>query len=122
MRTHIKVVGIVNIFYSAMGLLAAISVLFGGVFGSLFSGSLVGAIVGSVASVFMALIIGAISAFGLIAGFALLNHRQWARIVIIVISGLRLFRPLFGTLFGAYSLWVLLNDETRAMFNQRETM
>jgi len=48
MRTHIKVVAIVNLLYSAVGLLTAASVLLGGVFGSLFSGSLVGAVVGSV--------------------------------------------------------------------------
>lgn len=117
MRTHIKVVAIVNLFYSAIGLLAAAGVLFSGVFGSLFSGSLVGAIVGSVASVVVAIMVGCLSLFGLIAGFGLLNHQQWARWVIIVVSTLRLFRWPFGTIFGAYSLWVLLNDETRSIFD-----
>lgn len=119
MRTHIKVVAIVNLLFSAMGLLAAVSVLLGGVFGSIFSGSLIGAVVGSVASVIMAIVVGALSAFGLVAGFALLNHQQWARFVIIVVSAFRLFRWPGGTLFGAYSLWVLLNDETREIFNSR---
>jgi hypothetical protein len=119
MRTHIKVVAIVNLLFSALGLLAAIGVLFSGVFGSLFSGSLIGAIVGSVASVVMAVIVGAVSLFGLIAGFGLLNHQEWARYVIIFVSALRLFRWPMGTLFGGYSLWVLLNDETRMIFKSR---
>lgn len=119
MRTHIKVVAIINLFYSAIGLLASAGVLFSGVFGSVFSGSFVGAIVGSVASVLIACIIGAISLFGLVAGFALLNHQSWARWVMIVVSALRLFRWPWGTLFGGYSLWVLLNDETRQIFETR---
>ena len=119
MRTHIKVVAIVNLLFSALGLLAAAGVLFSGVFGSLFSGSLIGAIVGSVASVVTAIIVGAISLFGLIAGFGLLNHQQWARWVIIFVSGMRLFRWPMGTLFGGYSLWVLFHDETRMIFNSR---
>jgi hypothetical protein len=117
MRTHIKVVAIVNLLFSALGLLAAASVLLGGVFHSVFSGSLIGAIVGSTVSVIAAVIVGALSLFGLIAGFGLLNHQQWARFVIIVVSVLRLFKFPFGTVFGAYSLWVLLNDETRDIFN-----
>ena len=119
MRTHIKVVAIVNLLFSAVGLLTAASVLLGGVFGSLFSGSLVGAVVGSVASIVAALFVGCISLFGLIAGFGLLNHQQWARYVIIVVSAFRLFRFPFGTLFGAYSLWVLLNRETRDIFDMQ---
>lgn len=117
MRTHIKVVGIVNLLFSALGLLAAASVLLGGVLHSVFSGSFVGAIVGSTVSVIMAILVGGFSLFGLVAGFGLLNHQQWARFVIIVVSGFRLFRFPFGTVFGAYSLWVLLNDETREIFN-----
>lgn len=117
MRTHIKVVAIVNLLYSALGLLGALGVLFSGVFGSLFSGSLIGAIVGSVASVVVAIIVAVISGFGLVAGFGLLNHQQWARWVIIAVSAFRLFRWPVGTLFGGYSLWVLLNQETRDIFD-----
>lgn len=75
MRTHIKVVAIVNLLYSALGLFVAAGVLFGGVFHSVFSGSIVGAVVGSMASVVAAVVVGGISLFGLIAGFGLLNHQ-----------------------------------------------
>jgi len=70
----------------------------------------------TVASVIGSIILGCLSAFGVIAGFGLLNHRSWARYVIIAVSALRLFRWPFGTIFGAYSLWVLLNDETQREF------
>lgn len=116
MRTHVKVVAVVNLFFSALWLLGGLSVLLGGVFGSLFSGSFIGAIVGSVASVLIAICIGALGLFGLIASFGLLNYKQWARYLMIAVSAFRLFRWPWGTLFGGYSLWVLLNDETKILF------
>ncbi|WP_310568621.1 hypothetical protein [Gemmatimonas sp.] len=116
MRTHIKVVGIVNLIYSAIGILAAAGVLLGGIFSSLATLNPIVLVVGTVTSALIAIVIGAISVFGLIAGFALLNHQQWARYVILFVSALRLFRWPWGTLFGGYSIWVLMHDDTRQIF------
>lgn len=116
MRTHIKVVAIVNILFSAMGVLKAAAVLFGGVFGSMFSGSLTGFLIGGVTSVVMSLVFGAIAVFGLVAGFGLLNHQQWARYVTIFCAIFGLFNWPIGTLFAVYTLWVLLHDETKRLF------
>ena len=117
MRTHIKVVGLLNLFYSALGVLAALGALFFGVFGSLASLNPVVMVVGSVTGIVMGLVIGAMSVFGLIAGVALLNYQNWARYVVLVVSALRLFRWPWGTLFGGYSIWVLTHQETRDLFN-----
>lgn len=119
MRTHIKVVAIVNIFYSVLGILGALGALFSGMFGGLMTHGIVGLLVGTIGGIVAALVIGAISIFGLIAGFALLSHQGWARNVMIVVSVLRLFRWPMGTLFGGYSLWVLMNDETRHIFESQ---
>ena len=116
MRTHIKVVGIVNLIYSAIGILAAAGVLLGGIFSSLATLNPIVLVVGTVTSALIAVVIGAISVFGLVAGFALLNHQQWARYVILFVSALRLFRWPWGTLFGGYSIWVLMHDDTRQLF------
>jgi hypothetical protein len=116
MRTHIKVVAVVNILFSALGLLGALGVLFSGVFGSMFSGSLGGFLVGGATSVLLSIMMGAVSLFGLIAGFGLLNHQQWARYVAIVVAIFRLFNFPLGTIFAVYTLWVLLNDETKRIF------
>ena len=118
-RTHVKVVGIINLLYSAMGILAAAGVLLGGIFTSLATLNPIVLIVGTVTSVLIAIVIGAISVFGLIAGFALLNHQQWARYVMLFVSALRLFRWPWGTLFGGYSIWVLTHDDTRRLFAMR---
>ena len=116
MRSHIKVVGLVNLFYSALGLLAALGVLFSGVFGSLATFNPIAMVVGTIASTVVAIVIGVISGLGLVAGFALLNHQQWARYLIIAVSVLRLFRWPWGTAFGGYSLWVLTHAETKEIF------
>lgn len=119
MRTHIKIVGLVNLLYSALGLLVAAGALLGGIFSSVATLNPVVMVVGTVTSALVAIVIGAISLFGLIAGFALLNHQQWARYVILVVSAFRLFRWPWGTLFGGYSIWVLTHDETRQLFAMR---
>jgi hypothetical protein len=116
-RTHIKVVGVVNLLYSAIGILAAAGVLLGGIFSSLATLNPIVLIVGTVTSALIAVVIGAVSVFGLVAGFALLNHQQWARYVILFVSALRLFRWPWGTLFGGYSIWVLMHDDTRRLFD-----
>ena len=116
MRGHIKVVAIVNIAYGVLGLLASAGMLLGGVFSGVFSGGLFSFLAITAASVLGSLIVGGLSVFGIIAGVGLLNHRPWARFVIMVVSAMRLLRWPFGTLFGAYSLWVLLNDETQREF------
>jgi hypothetical protein len=115
-RTHVKVVGLVNLLYSALGLLGAAGVLIGGIFASLATLNPVVWIVGTVTSALIAVVIGAVSLFGLIAGFALLNYQPWARVVILFVSALRLFRWPWGTAFGGYSLWVLTHDDTRRLF------
>ena len=117
MRTHIKVVAMINILFSALGIVGAIAVLFGGLFGGAFSGSLTAFIVAGVTSTIVAAFIAVVSALGLIASFGLLAHKPWARIVLIVVSVFHLFRFPIGTIFGAYSLWVLLNAETKTIFS-----
>jgi hypothetical protein len=111
-RTHIKVVALVNLLYSALGMLAALGTLFGSIFGSMATLNPIVMIVGTVGGVIAASMIGLVSLFGLIAGFALLNHQNWARYVILVVSAFRLFKWPWGTAFGAYSIWVLTHDDT----------
>ncbi len=119
MRTHIKVVALVNLLLSGLGLLKAVGFLFGGVLSSVVSGSLVGMVVGTIASTVFAVIFGVLSLFGIIASLGLLNNQQWSRLTIVAISVLRLLSWPFGTVFAIYSLWVLLNDETRSIFDSQ---
>jgi hypothetical protein len=58
-----------------------------------------------------------ISIPGIIGGIGLLKRREWARILVLIISALHLINFPIGTIIGGYSIWVLVNDETIRLFN-----
>jgi hypothetical protein len=60
-----------------------------------------------------------LSAPGLIGGIALLTRRSWARVYAMVLAVVILFWFPLGTILGAYSLYVLLQPDTRLYFEQR---
>ena len=54
-------------------------------------------------------------------GIGLRRHRHWARVMGLVLAILNLFFLPFGTALGIYGLWVLLNDQTRVLFEPVQT-
>jgi len=58
-----------------------------------------------------------ISIPGIIGGIGLLHRREWARILVLIISALQLLNIPIGTAIGAYSIWVLVQPETIRFFN-----
>lgn len=55
---------------------------------------------------------------GLVAGYGLLERREWGRILAIVIAFLNLLNFPLGTLLGVYTLWVLLQTNANELFGQ----
>ena len=126
METHVKVLGVLHIVLGALGTLAALGLLllFGGIAGLVglkeHSGDAVIAvpILGAIGfGLFIFLLV--ISLPGIIAGYGLINFRPWARILTIVLSAIDLINVPFGTALGIYGLWVLLNAQAEALFQQR---
>lgn len=123
MQTHVKVLAVLFIVLSALGVLLAcfLLFLFGGVAGLVgTSGDADAAVaVPIIGLTGMALVIFtlALSLPGLITGFGLLNFKPWARILGIVLCAINLINIPFGTVMGAYGLWVLLNSETGRLFS-----
>jgi hypothetical protein len=60
----------------------------------------------------IAILLLAKAALGFLAGWGLLQHEKWARIVVLVLAFLALFNVPFGTAFGVYTMWVLLPSES----------
>jgi hypothetical protein len=125
MVSHVKVLGILHIVFGALGILVALGLLllFGGLAGVIgvagdtarenrAAAAGVLSIIGAV--VFFVILL--LSLPGLIAGIGLLQFRPWGRILGIVISALDLIHVPFGTALGVYGLWVLLSNETEALF------
>lgn len=52
----------------------------------------------------------------IVAGVGLMLWKNWARYLTMVLGVLQLFNIPVGTAIGAYSLWVLLQDDTEALF------
>ncbi len=53
---------------------------------------------------------------GIIAGWGLMSHAPWARMLAIVIGCLYLIHIPFGTALGAYTLWVLTPAESASEY------
>jgi len=49
-------------------------------------------------------------------GRALGGRRRWGRAGALVLAVLNLFLLPFGTALGVYTLWVLMHDDTRSLF------
>jgi len=123
MTGHVRALAVLQIVYSAMGLLLGIAVfiLFGGIaavvgFNASADESLVAipvlTIIGGLASAVLILL----SLPRFIAGVGLLSHRNWARILTWVVSVIGLIDFPVGTGLSIYGLWVLTHRDTAALF------
>ena len=122
MDTHVKVLGALQIAFGAIGVMLALLMIF--VFGGV--AGIVGAS-GDPEAAFAVPIIGltgtALVTFllltslpGVVIGIGLLRFRPWSRIAGIVISIIALMMIPFGTIVGAYGLWVLFSKDTERLF------
>jgi Ni,Fe-hydrogenase I cytochrome b subunit len=53
---------------------------------------------------------------GIIGGIGLFKHKNWARILVLILSVIDLFNISVGTAIDVYSIWVLVQDETVKLF------
>lgn len=114
---HLTLVAALNIGLSAFSLVLGFLVFF--LLGGIGAASddpealVVLSIVGFV--VFAVLFLVSIPA--LIGGIGLLKRRNWARVLLMIVSAVNLINFPFGTALGVYTLWVLLQEETQRMFH-----
>jgi hypothetical protein len=123
METHVKVLGILNVVGGALGLLGALVVLlvFGGVVASVSGDADAASAIPVIGLTGMAVVVflACWSLPGVIIGIGLYRLRPWARIAGIVVSVLALIAFPFGTMLGAYGLWVLFSKDTEQLFAGR---
>ena len=121
MKKHVTVVGSMQIGFSALGLIAAVTIFVALTFAR--------AVVGEddipqtvlrFLSISLPILIGSLSLLGLIAGICLLLYKPWARYVVIVLSTIGCINIPVGTAIGIYSIWVLIQDETVKLFTTEE--
>jgi hypothetical protein len=122
METHVKVVGVLNIVFAALGLCLA------AVLGLIFAGSVAAVAADADADARIALpiigltgsaLVGFLVVWSLpclIVGIGIVRRQPWARIGGIVVAVLSLAVIPFGTVFGVYALWVLFSPDTERLF------
>jgi hypothetical protein len=120
MKKHVTVVGAIHIGFGLLGLVAAVATFFAftfliGVVGS----DDVPVMLFSILRICVPILIGFNSILGLVGGIGLLSYQPWARYVVIVAAALGCLNIPIGTLKGVYSLWVLLQDDTVKLFEQK---
>ena len=117
MKDHVKVIGILWVIFGVFCLgLAFLALLF--FFGvaqipnveDIEPGVL--RFIGILASSFLGLV-GLPQIFG---GWGLIRHKEWARILMLVISFISLPNVPFGTFLGVYTMVILFNREAIRMF------
>jgi hypothetical protein len=123
MQTHVKVLGGLYLVVSGVFLALALflAVAMGGAAGIVGAAAdpqdaAIAIPVLGIAGTMLIIILAAFALPGLIAGYGLLTLRPWARITGIVLSAVGLIYVPFGTVLGAYGLWVLLHNQTEQLF------
>ncbi len=119
MEKHINVVAALQIGCSILGILFALLVYtilnLAGDFSEAPEASFILTIIANSLAVFFTII----SVPGIIGGIGLLKRKEWARIVVLIISVLNLFNFPIGTAVGAYSIWALVQPEVVAQFGNK---
>jgi hypothetical protein len=59
-----------------------------------------------------------VSAPGLVGGIGLLKRKEWARILVLIVSGFDLLNIPIGTAVGIYSIWALVQNDTIKLFSR----
>lgn len=115
-QTHVKVLGWlhigVNLFLVAMGAIALLLLAGIGFATGDAVASRVLAIVGTVGAAFFFVL----AVPGFVAGYGLLTHRSWGRILALVVGILNLLNFPIGTAIGVYTFWVLLQQGAEEYF------
>jgi hypothetical protein len=117
MENHVKAVGIINIAFSILGILAAIIVFTVLNIVAKMPGVEEEAIrILQIIAIAVPWFLIVISLPGIVGGIGLLKFQGWARILILILSFLDLLHFPIGTAIGIYSIWVLLNNKTEKLF------
>lgn len=120
MRPHLRLLGVLQLTWGAIGLLLGVATLLLAVgalaIGVMESGDRIGAGVTAFTFGIFAVALLAGGAANAWAGRALRRHEPAGRSAVLALSVVNLFLLPFGTALGIYAWWVLLHAEARAVF------
>ena len=122
--THIKVLGTLHVSLGALGILGSIFIMwfFDGIAAMIAYADPSSDNFGAITFLHFLFALSAILFFvislpGVIGGAGLLLGFGWARILLIVVSGLLMLEFPVGTVLGIYGLWVLLGKDAKRIIS-----
>ncbi|MCK4414222.1 MAG: hypothetical protein KAY32_11805 [Candidatus Eisenbacteria sp.] len=115
MRNHLTLVGAFHLGFGLLGIVIAVFIYSIVAGAGILSGEPEAIAITSFVGSAVAMLIAVTSIPAVIGGIGLLKRRPWARILVLIVSVLELFNIPIGTALGAYSIWVLLQDETEQL-------
>jgi len=116
MEKHVNVVAALHIGLSIFGIVIALII---GVVLGLVGGFIEIPVANKILLVIATVVIWVVILFsipGIIAGIGLFKRKEWARVLTLILSVINLMNIPVGTALGAYSIWVLVQDETTVLF------
>ena len=120
MKQHVTVVAALNIGLGALGVLMAIIafVVLAGIGLLLIEEPDAMPILTFIATIAAGFLL-IISVPDIIGGIGLVKRQSWARILVLILSVLKLINFPLGTIVGVYSIWVLMQDEAVQLLSPR---
>lgn len=119
MNKHITAVAVIHLGFGVLGLLAAFFVFLAIAGGGLLSGDLRAIFITSGIASLVGGFLAVTSLPSIIGGIGLLQRKNWARILVLIVAVFDLLNVPVGTAVAVYTFWVLLQDETRYEFRAR---
>jgi phage shock protein C len=116
MGEHVRILGILYLALSALGIIAAVIVFAVLVSSGVISGNYDVILITRIIGIGVAALLVLFSLPGIFAGFGLLKQESWARVLALVLGVMNLINIPFGTLLGVYTIWVLTNKEVQELF------
>ena len=119
MKQHVSFVGALHIGFGILGLLGALTVFIIFNFAQGFAEMEVEPLASEILSFLggtISLVIVFFACLGIIGGIGLFSHKNWARILVMIVSAVNCLNIPIGTAKGVYSIWVLMQKETMELF------
>jgi hypothetical protein len=119
---HLFILGTLYIALGALGLLAAVGLFVAIVSAGVLSGDAQAEAVTSIVGTAIAAFFTLLSLPGIVTGVGLLQHRPWAKVLVLVLGFLNLFNFPAGTALGVYTLWFVMQPEVDQLFPSRRQL
>jgi hypothetical protein len=120
MRSHINLLGILHLVWGGVGLVLGASLLLLAIGAAAIAradgSDPLTAVLSALLFVIFATVLGIAGWANTWAGRAIRQHRARGRAAALLLSAMNVFILPFGTALAIYGLWVLLNNDARAMF------